>query len=79
MSFKNILRVALIWTVIAFDVVVHCKVQQAVYHNQWGVHIPEGDAVAEELAAKHGFINRGQVSFILESIKFTWLKIHNWK
>lgn len=32
-----------------------------VYSNEFAVHIPEGPEVAETIASKHGFINRGQV------------------
>ena len=37
--------------------------EQPVYSNEFAVHIPEGDVVAETLADKHGFVNRGQVSY----------------
>ena len=32
------------------------------YHHTWAVHIPNGDAHAESISQKHGFINHGQVS-----------------
>ena len=31
------------------------------YHNQFAVFVPKGEAVARELAAKHGFTNLGQI------------------
>lgn len=33
-----------------------------IYSNEFAVHIPDGDQAADEIAAKHGFFNRGQVS-----------------
>lgn len=32
-----------------------------IYHNQFALHIPRGQVMADELAAKHGFTNLGQV------------------
>lgn len=39
-----------------------------IYSNEFAVHIPNGDATADEIASKHGFINRGQVRVILIKI-----------
>ena len=33
------------------------------YTNDWAVRIDAGDDVANVIAAKHGFINMGQVTF----------------
>lgn len=46
-------------------VVVKCAQQRnkPIYSNEFAVHIPEGSEVADVIAAKHGFVNRGQVSF----------------
>lgn len=38
---------------------------QKVYTNTWAVHIPGGQAVADQIASKHGFINFGHVSYTL--------------
>lgn len=38
--------------------------QQRVFLNQFAVHVPSGEADVEEIAAKHGFVNIGQVTFI---------------
>lgn len=35
--------------------------QMPIYMNQFAVHIPKGKEVADEVAAKHGFRNIGQV------------------
>lgn len=35
---------------------------QKVYTNTWAVHIPGGQAAADEVASKHGFLNYGHVS-----------------
>lgn len=32
-----------------------------IYQNEFAVYIPSGDAAADEVAAKHGFSNEGQV------------------
>ncbi|KAJ3656722.1 hypothetical protein Zmor_015772 [Zophobas morio] len=36
--------------------------EEPLYSNEFAVHIPDGNEVADEIAAKHGFVNRGQVS-----------------
>lgn len=43
---------------------VRCAQQRnkPVYSNEFAVHIPEGSEAADRIAAKHGFVNRGQVS-----------------
>lgn len=37
----------------------------AVYHNQFAVHIPDGALTADEISAKYGFTNLGQVSTLV--------------
>jgi len=42
-----------------------------VFHNQFAVHVPGGKEVADRIAAKHGFVNVGQIGsltnhFLLE-------------
>ncbi|CAG2066708.1 unnamed protein product, partial [Timema podura] len=37
----------------------YCR-QSTIYHNQFAVHIPKGQDVADEIARKHGFTNHGQ-------------------
>ena len=37
------------------------------YTNSWAVQMDGGPSAAETLAAKYGFINKGQVSTVLES------------
>ena len=32
-----------------------------IYHNQFAVHIPAGRETADTVAAKHGFVNLGQI------------------
>ena len=36
--------------------------ESPVYVNAWGVEIEGGEGVANALAAKYGFLNKGQVS-----------------
>lgn len=33
------------------------------YTSTWAVHIPDGPEVADQIAAEHGFINLGKVSY----------------
>lgn len=42
-------------------------VGQKVYTNMWAVHVPGGQAVADQVASKHGFINYGHVSCLFWS------------
>lgn len=35
-----------------------------IYSNEFALHIPHGDEMANLIASKHGFVNRGQVSYI---------------
>ncbi|XP_056639377.1 furin-like protease 2 isoform X2 [Diorhabda sublineata] len=37
------------------------KNEPTTYHNQFAVHIPDGVEIADGIAVKHGFINRGQI------------------
>lgn len=39
--------------------------RQSIYQNEFAVYIPNGVAVADKVAAKHGFTNTGQVSSVL--------------
>lgn len=41
------------------------KIRKPIYHNEFAVYIPNGDTWADSIAAKHGFSNMGQVSFLL--------------
>uniref|UniRef100_A0A8C5I3I3 Furin-1-like n=1 Tax=Gouania willdenowi TaxID=441366 RepID=A0A8C5I3I3_GOUWI len=43
---------------------------QKVYTNTWAVHIPGGREQADQIAAKHGFINYGHVSGHISSFFF---------
>lgn len=38
-----------------------------VYHNEFAVYVPTGAEMADNVAAKHGFINMGQVRTIFFS------------
>lgn len=44
-----------------------------IYTNEFAVHVPEGALAADAVAAKHGFVNRGQVG----SLKGFYLFEHN--
>lgn len=44
--------------------------ENPVYSNEFAVNVPGGDTTADLLAAKHGFINKGQVRFFFFSIVF---------
>lgn len=52
----------MLWTVLcAFATLIFAK-QTQIYSNEFAVHIPDGNEAADEVAAKHGFDNKGQVS-----------------
>lgn len=36
--------------------------QQRVFNNQFAIHVPTGEADANDIASRHGFTNLGQVS-----------------
>lgn len=38
--------------------------KNVIYSNEFAVHVPSGKADADKIAAKHGFVNIGQVSEI---------------
>ena len=42
--------------------IVASKSAKPSYSNSWAVEVRGGPEVANELARKHGFVNRGQVS-----------------
>ena len=45
--------------------------KEAVFSNSWAVEVKGGHHVANELARKHGFINKGQVcKMIVCSVMF---------
>ena len=39
----------------------HDAPHQEVFHNQFAIHVPEGQVAADRIAAKYGFTNLGQV------------------
>lgn len=43
-------------------VVLAIRRKEPLYSNEFAVHIPTGKEVADTIASKHGFLNRGQVS-----------------
>lgn len=53
-------------------------VGQKLYTNTWAVHVPGGPEVADQVAAKHGFINNGHVSATL-SLYFKFCRSFNVK
>ena len=38
--------------------------EEALFSNSWAVEIRGGHVIADRLASKHGFVNRGQVRAI---------------
>ena len=38
--------------------------QEPQFLNAWAVHVPKGGHIADALAARHGFVNLGQVCFL---------------
>jgi len=41
-----------------------------IYHNQFAVHIPAGKETADAVAAKHGFVNLGQIGSLDDHFLF---------
>lgn len=37
------------------------RMSEGYYTQQWVVHVPGGEAIAESLAKDHGFVNLGEV------------------
>ena len=52
---------AVVWASEEDDVVASASA----FTDQWAVHISGGDAVADAIAAKHGFTNLGKVNSLL--------------
>ncbi|XP_028166013.1 furin-like [Ostrinia furnacalis] len=46
---------------------------EAVYHNQFAVHVPAGPEHVDSLARRHGFVNHGQIG----SLKHFYLLSHH--
>ena len=78
LSYCNQLKVTKIWNYYSLKFLILVVIvitntprslaneRQITYTNQWAVEIIGGDAVANEVAETHGFINHGKV------IAFTW-------
>ena len=45
-------------------VLFYVSAREEVYSNSWAVEVRGGHHVADALAKKHGFINKGQVSHL---------------
>ncbi|XP_033150164.1 furin-like protease 2 isoform X1 [Drosophila busckii] len=43
---------------------------QAIFTNEFAVHIPAGKSVADDIASKHGFTNKGQIGALEEFYLF---------
>lgn len=50
----------------------YCDCESPIFHNQFAVHVPDGKDVADSIAGKHGFVNMGQVRYILYSLIFLY-------
>lgn len=50
-----------VYVSLLLGVIRGARQHKPVYSNEFAVHIPEGSEVADSIAAKHGFVNRGQV------------------
>lgn len=46
----------------AVEIVEGSDRRPPLYNNEFAVHVPDGEMSANEIASKHGFVNRGQVS-----------------
>jgi hypothetical protein len=59
------------WLVLFLHLV--CAAEAGHYTKQWSVHLEGGDSAAEQIADKHGFVNRGKVSTFENNIQVLWL------
>lgn len=50
-----------LWAVLCTFATLTLGKQTQIYSNEFAVHIPGGHAIADEIASKHGFTNKGQV------------------
>ncbi|KAK9702476.1 Peptidase S8 pro-domain [Popillia japonica] len=46
------------------------------FNNEFAVHIPEGHAAANDVADRHGFVNRGQVGSLKGYYLFEHKHVH---
>lgn len=51
------------WVVLFLHLV--CAAEAGHFTHQWSVHLDGGDPVAAQIADKHGFVNRGKVSYAI--------------
>ena len=59
-------------SVFVFCIVLLCvSAKEEVYSNSWAVEVKGGHHVADALAKKHGFINKGQVSDVTYNYRTT--------
>ncbi len=56
-------KVVFQFLILVFFSVVFGEDEQVFFSNSWGVEVAGGPEVAIEIAKKHGFVNKGQVSF----------------
>jgi proprotein convertase subtilisin/kexin type 5 len=57
-------------------VVLSVRREEPLYSNEFAVHIPEGNDVADEIATKHDFVNRGQVGSLKGFYLFEHKHVH---
>lgn len=51
------------WRALALLAALHActALPEAVYHNQYAVHVPAGPNHVDDIARRHGYVNHGQV------------------
>lgn len=56
-------RVLIFTSILATVALDHPRVssEPVIFTDQWAVHVPGGDRLADEIATKHGFTNLGKV------------------
>lgn len=57
----------LLWMILGASVTLTLAKQIQIFSNEFAVNIPDGDDAAQEIASKYGFVNKGQVGFIISS------------
>lgn len=53
-----------------------CVTAAQFYHNQFALFIPSGQSRADQLAAKHGFLNLGQIGSLANYYLFEHPRLH---
>ncbi|EDW82572.1 uncharacterized protein Dwil_GK25062 [Drosophila willistoni] len=51
--------------------------EEPIYTNEFAVYIPAGKSVADEIAAKYGFTNKGQIGALIDYYLYQHHRVSN--